>query len=366
MAAGSGSSAAGASSRSTCSRVATATSRAARARSARTRSTRRREATVISQPRGLSGRPVGLPLRGGRRQGFLGRVLAVAEVAVPAQQGGKDVRRLPAPHVLDHRAHPARARQASSPPTVIVARSSTVSPGPEKCAHDLLGPLLALDVDQEEAGEVLLRLGVRAVGHQRLAGLPAVEPGAGRVGQRLAADELAPFRQLGQHGLELVVQRLAPLGRQRLVLGDEVPGRVPPGLGVGVDQDDVLHGRFLSVTAGRSTLHPRRRSRAVGSRHHHLAVSEKGQDGVGQGLASRGEREGRVVEGARAARDRVRARRVRPVGCGPAVLAAAGPGRGDRDPGAPDRLVVPHLGGPGGDRRASRLLGAGWRTGARC
>ena len=46
--------------------------------------------------------------------------------------------------------------------------------------RDLLGALLALDVDQEEAGEVLLGLGVGPVGGERLPVCPAVQPRRGR------------------------------------------------------------------------------------------------------------------------------------------------------------------------------------------
>src|SRR6478752_3179978 len=66
--------------------------------------------------------------------------------------------------------------------------------GPRERHGELLRPLPGGDVEQEEAGEVLLALGVRAVRRDRAAHVPPVQPGLGRVAQRLAALELAAPR----------------------------------------------------------------------------------------------------------------------------------------------------------------------------
>ena len=80
-------------------------------------------------------------------------------------------------------------------------RSSTVSPGPENRARS---PRRApgSDVDQEEPGEVLLGLGVRAVGGQRPSVVPAVEWARAGCGQGLAADQLAVLGELSEQRLE--------------------------------------------------------------------------------------------------------------------------------------------------------------------
>ena len=119
-------------------RARTRASRLPRAESARNRSISRRDATRTSHPRGSSGTPSTGHWAAARDRGVLDRVLAVAEVAVPAQQCTEDVRRLPAPHVLEDRFH--RFGYWSAPPGHIVGRSSTVSPGPVKLRDDLLGP----------------------------------------------------------------------------------------------------------------------------------------------------------------------------------------------------------------------------------
>ena len=69
--------------------------------------------------------------------------------------------------------------------------------------RDLLGAFGSGDVDEEEPGEVLLRLGVRAVRGERLAAAPAVEGRGARVGEGLAVHELAVRAHLGEQPLEL-------------------------------------------------------------------------------------------------------------------------------------------------------------------
>ena len=61
---------------------------------------------------------------------------------------------------------------------------------------DLGRPLVALALDHAVAGEVLLGLHERPVGHRRHAVADAHRPGGRRVGEALAADQLARRRQL--------------------------------------------------------------------------------------------------------------------------------------------------------------------------
>ena len=75
-------------------------------------------ATVISQPRGLSGTPLARPLPRGGEQRLLGGVLGGVEVAVPAHQGGQHVRR--------------HSRQTCSRPP---GRSLVVAAGPHRRAQ---------------------------------------------------------------------------------------------------------------------------------------------------------------------------------------------------------------------------------------
>src|SRR6476661_7428996 len=119
--------------------------------------------------------------------------------------------------------------------------------GPREVAGQLLGPLAGGHVEQEEAGEVLLALGVRPVRRHRAVRGPAVEPGRRRVPERLAALELPARGQLAEHRVERGTAGIPLLLRPGERLGDEVPGRVAPGLRVGVDEDDVLHGWSLPV-----------------------------------------------------------------------------------------------------------------------
>src|SRR6478736_3076756 len=64
---------------------------------------------------------------------------------------------------------------------------------------ELLGPLPGGDVEQEEAREVLLALGIRPVRGHRAAGRPTVDPGGRGVTERFAALELAALRELLEH-----------------------------------------------------------------------------------------------------------------------------------------------------------------------
>ena len=92
-----------------------------RALSLRNWSISRREATVISQPRGLSGHALGGPLRRGREQRLLDRVLARVELPVPAHEHAEDLRRQLAQQVLDasgrrSHLHPGRRPSPAAPP----------------------------------------------------------------------------------------------------------------------------------------------------------------------------------------------------------------------------------------------------------
>ena len=81
--------------------------------------------------------------------------------------------------------------------------------------------------------------------------------------ERLAADEFAALRELGEQRLEVGGRPLALLCRQGEVLRDEVAGRVAPRLGVGVDEDDVLHRG--SSRSGRPVAGGRPSTRDVGA-----------------------------------------------------------------------------------------------------
>src|SRR6476659_2673648 len=119
--------------------------------------------------------------------------------------------------------------------------------GPGEVHRELLGPLPGGDVEQEETRQVLLALGIRPVRGHGAVGSPTVEPGGRGVAEGLAALELPALRELLEHRVEGCAAGLPLLLRPGLCLGDEVTGRVPPGLRVGVDEDDVLHGWSLSV-----------------------------------------------------------------------------------------------------------------------
>src|SRR5438128_2063027 len=69
---------------------------------------------------------------------------------------------------------------------------------PGELRGQLLGAGLARAVQYEEPGELLLRLGVRAVGADRLLPLPPVGPRRRRGVQRQPADQLAGCGQLGE------------------------------------------------------------------------------------------------------------------------------------------------------------------------
>ena len=79
---------------------AAASSRRCLACSLRSRSVSRREATVISQPRGLPGMPSAGHCGGGRQQRLLHRVLGGVEMPVAAHQRAEDLRRQLAEQVL--------------------------------------------------------------------------------------------------------------------------------------------------------------------------------------------------------------------------------------------------------------------------
>src|SRR4051812_16690496 len=117
-------------------------------------------------------------------------------------------------------------------------------------SRDLQGPFLAVAVDDPQAAQVLLGLGVGAVGHH---GRPAGDPdhlGVHLVGQAIGADELARLEQLLVEGIGLADD-----------LGEGLRTHRAEGFLVAVDQQHVLHGSLLSYCgwAGptRSPLAPR-------------------------------------------------------------------------------------------------------------
>ncbi len=103
----------------TGSSAATATSRRRRAFSLRHWSVSRREATVSSQARGLSGVPCSRPVHGRLQQRLLDHVLAGLELPVPAHQDGQHLGRQLAQQVRDGGGH------ISSPPGPSTGRTST-------------------------------------------------------------------------------------------------------------------------------------------------------------------------------------------------------------------------------------------------
>ena len=170
-------SAAGASHSSGSVHRATASSRRCRACSLRSRSVSRREATVISQPRGLSGTPSRRPLRGGGEQRLLHRVLGGVEVPVAPDQRAEDLRRQPAQQVLDALTRSRRAqisrlgRRLST-----IGRTSAYRSSARACSgRGRVASRAAISVARSKlshstihvAGEHLLGLGVRPVGHHR-------------------------------------------------------------------------------------------------------------------------------------------------------------------------------------------------------
>ena len=155
-------------------RAASCSSRRVRARSARKRSISRRDATRINHARGSAGTPSTGHCAAAASAASCAASSQSPEIAVAAQQRGQDVRRLLAPHVGQH-------RHWSGPPGNHHRPQLDGLPGPGELADDLLGPLPALDVDQEEPGQVLLRLRVGPVdgerGRRRASGRASRRPG---------------------------------------------------------------------------------------------------------------------------------------------------------------------------------------------
>ena len=146
-----------------------AASRAASRRARAGRPAVRRSAaatpTRISQPRGLSGTPSSGHCRAAASSASCDGVLGGVEVAVPAHERREDVRRGVPPHVL------VRIGHWSSPHAHMAGPQLDGAARLGEVGGDLLGPLAGLAVDQEEAGQLLLGLGVRAVGGQCPSGL---------------------------------------------------------------------------------------------------------------------------------------------------------------------------------------------------
>jgi hypothetical protein len=142
------------------------------------------------------------------------------------------------------------------------------------------------DVDQEEAGQMLAGLRVRAVGVERLAIAPTEQARRRRVAECLAADQFAVHLQFRQHRLEVVVERLPLFGRQNLELGEIVAGGVTPRLRVGMDHEDVPHRISLWLRTVRAPFSRSQRGdfdtppirRASGSRPGSTRQGEHEQD----------------------------------------------------------------------------------------
>ena len=181
--------------------TATSSSRARRDCSLRTWSISRREATVISQPRGLSGSPSdGHCCAAASRASWLAsshRWNCPYRRTSAARTCGASSRSRPStsPRLGGHRSGLASCR---------IGQNSTGSTSAKGMSAAIWQrALLALAVEQVEAGDVLLGLQVRPVGHGGLAVLPPHQPGLDLVGQPVGADELA-----GR--LVLAVERVLP------------------------------------------------------------------------------------------------------------------------------------------------------------
>ncbi len=180
---------AGASHCSGSTRRATVSSRRCRACSLRSRSVSRREATVISQAARVVRDAVGRPLRGGREQRLLDRVLGRVEMPVAPHHRAEDLRRQRAQQVLDRGVrHGGRLRAPARSGTSAIGRTSTYHSWQRRASGcgeldqpggDLGRPVEALAVHDPVAGEHLLGLGVRPVGHHRHAVLAAGSAGRG-------------------------------------------------------------------------------------------------------------------------------------------------------------------------------------------
>src|SRR5690348_8278161 len=209
-------------------------SRTRRACSLRTWSVRRRAATVTSQPRGLAGIP---------SRGHCNAAASSASWLASSHRWN-----CPYPYRRTSAARTcgasSRSRASTSPRSVLTGARSHVWLGlvHDRPDFDRLGvrerhvrrdgqrALLALAIEQVEAGHVLLGLQVRAVGHGRLAVHPAHQPGLGRVRQPVGAEKLA--------GLPVLpVERILPGNGLR-----PLPGRDRrPLLLIPVDHEQVFH-----------------------------------------------------------------------------------------------------------------------------
>ena len=137
--------------------------------------------------------PSSRPLDRRGEQRLLHGVLARVEAPVAADEHAEDLRRQRAQqvHVVVGRAH------ISAPAASMSGRTSSgVKRALGPARGDLGRALGALAVDDEVAGQVLLGLGERAVGDRRRAVDDADRLGVRRVGQRLAADQLAGLGEL--------------------------------------------------------------------------------------------------------------------------------------------------------------------------
>ena len=182
-------------------------SRRWRATSLRTRSVSRREATVISQPRGLSGTP---------SSGHCRDAASSASWTASSQASNWPYRRASAPRTCgaSSRSRPSMSRVGSPGPVGCpapcrVGRGHISAPASSMSRPDLddavlrqrVGDLLctveAVDVDEEQPGELLLDLAERPVGHGRGA-VPELDERA-LVAEALDPDQLAARLGLVDH-----------------------------------------------------------------------------------------------------------------------------------------------------------------------
>ena len=195
-------------------------------------------ATVISQPRGLSGTPCSGHWSGGGQQRLLDRVLAGVELAVAPERA----RRGPAARA--RAAGPRRSAgvcHISSPaPTSMSGRTSTMSYAASGPENSITRSMLSQSTSPH-AGQVLLGLAERPIGHGRYAVVDADGLRVRWVGQ--AVNWFSSSPDFVSSSMRL---KWSPMTRSRSVARQGLPGRR-----VAVDQDDVLHSWLLLVMEGR-------------------------------------------------------------------------------------------------------------------
>ena len=158
-----------------------------------------------ARPRGLSGQALARPLQRRRQQRLLDRVLGGGEVPEPAHERAQDLRRQLAQQVLDprgRRPRPSRVRSTTAGATPTGRTSTGMFSGtpPRPGAAEMQAAISMtrsglLHVDQPVAGQELLGLGKRAVGHHRR---PPPVRGAHHLG--LVGPGSAPGRRPARRG----------------------------------------------------------------------------------------------------------------------------------------------------------------------